>query len=94
MTIVGEKSLRIIKKYKRDKIIKRFNSWAVTSLGIENLIGPFSYFIPKNRLGEPGWCRHMGNKSWVNIKDFQSAIVFARKHFGVSEPERGDWDLR
>jgi hypothetical protein len=67
----------------RRKIIRRFGQWAVTRFGVENMEGPCLYDICVAALGNAWWSDHMREKNWVNGTDFDAALDFARKHFGI-----------
>jgi len=72
------------RRFRRYNVIRRFGQWAVTSYGVENLSGLYSYSIAKNRLDEPWWSIHVGSKLWVVPEDFDAALNFARTHFGIT----------
>ncbi len=72
-----------VRHFERRGIIRAFGTWAVTEFGLENLSGPCSYDIGKAALGAPWWSDHMREKTWVNGADFDAALDFGRRHFGV-----------
>ncbi len=63
-------------------ILAQGQQWAVTEFGIENIRGPYHYFIPKEdlpkQLAEGGymWPYHMSSKNWVLADDFDD--IFQR----------------
>lgn len=61
------------------KIIKQFDSWAVTSEGLDHLDQPI-YEIDSDRLLEIDWLQHMRVKRWVNMQDFTTAFNFALEY--------------
>lgn len=63
-------------------IIKRFGTWAVTEYGVECLTTP--YAIPKHRLGEQDWLKHMHGKVWILFEDFRDAFATAQRFFARS----------
>jgi hypothetical protein len=69
--------------FNRRRIIRRFGQWGVTRFGLENLSGPCQYDIGRSALGHPWWSDHMADKRWVVRADFDAALDFARKHFGI-----------
>ncbi len=71
-------------QFKRTGMIRAFGQWAVTEYGIENLSGPCRYDIDKSTLGHPWWSDHMREKNWVVASDFDAALTFARRHFGIT----------
>lgn len=62
-----------------DPIIKRFGTWAVTEYGVECLTT--HYAIPKARLKEEDWHKHMIGKTWTVAEDVCEALDFARQYF-------------
>ena len=69
-----------IQRFDISPIVKRFNTWVVTTYGIECLSN--YYPIASNRVFETDWLSHMGEKGWVIQGDFMNALFFAR---GVQE---------
>jgi hypothetical protein len=73
-----------------DPIRYRNRQWAVTDYGIENIRGPYHYYIPKSdlkmRMGSPDrtWVDHMAEKNWVDVEAFQDAFQRALKTFGIA----------
>ena len=66
-----------------DAISARFGDWVVTSYGLENLVTP--YDIAASRLWEKDgsawdWPKHMSEKKWVDLSDFQAAFEAAREY--------------
>lgn len=47
----------------------------------------YTYVIDESRVHEPDWISHMDSKAWVDIMQFQSAIVSARALFPKSDCE-------
>jgi hypothetical protein len=57
-------------RWETDRVLWRNAQWAVTTYGIENVSGPYHYFIEKARLGQSmgvrrDWRDHMAEKTWV-----------------------------
>ncbi len=77
------------KKANGSRVIKQFNSWAVTTYGLESLT--WEYSIEKSRISGSGCCAHMAEKNWVNVFDFEQALKFARVLWSLPEPKYGDW---
>lgn len=69
-------------------ILERFGTWAVTTYGLECL----THYCPieKDRLDEPDWEKHMGNKRWINYGDFQQALYAAQEYHGRSRIPKKD----
>lgn len=68
--------------WQTDPIIWRNRQWAVTSYGIENVCGPYHYYIEKSRLhqimGVRGdWRDHMQGKNWVDAQQFDECFAKA-----------------
>jgi hypothetical protein len=64
------------------KIIKSFGSWAVTRYGVESTTT--LYPISKDRVHEENshgytWEKHMSQKNWVKMNEFNDAIRYARE---------------
>lgn len=59
------------------------DQWKVTSDGIDTVDD--RYFIEAHRIWEDedryGWLRHMSEKQWVDIVEFEKALLFARRLF-------------
>jgi hypothetical protein len=70
----------------RRGIIRKFGTWAVTRHGVETIFAPADFSIGLDRLGMPGWHDRMRSMLWVVIDDFDAALTFARKRFGISGP--------
>jgi len=74
-----------------DPIRYRNRQWAVTAYGIENIRGPYHYYIPKSDLkitmGSPGrtWVDHMAEKNWVDVDAFSEAFNRALEIHGGTE---------
>lgn len=66
-------------RYDVDRIIKRFGTWAVTDYGVECLTT--NYAIPKDRLGESDWKKHMCGKTWIVAEDVCDSLDYAKAHF-------------
>lgn len=62
-----------------DPIVKRFGTWAVTEYGVECLTT--HYAIPKDRVNESNWERHLEGKTWTVADDAADAIRYAREYF-------------
>jgi ribosomal protein L37E len=60
------------------KILAVFGIFAITSKGIECLT--HEYLIEKSRLDSENWIAHMEEKSWVNMPDFTSALLWAKEN--------------
>jgi hypothetical protein len=70
--------------WETDKVLWRNAQWAVTTYGIENVAGPYHYFIEKERLsqimGEDGdWRDHMAQKTWVVSSQFNECFAKAKE---------------
>lgn len=62
-----------------------FGTWAVTEYGVECLT---SYYpIPMDRINEMDWSRHMSDKNWVVVEDFDAALRYAREAY--NSPKNG-----
>lgn len=64
------------------EIVKTFNTWAVTSHGVECMVE--FYPIEIARLSDPHWADQLSNKRWMTaamLRDFTHALEFARTHF-------------
>ncbi|WP_414461780.1 hypothetical protein [Hyphomicrobium sp. DY-1] len=62
-----------------DRVIYKNRQWAVTSYGVENIAGPYHYFIEIERLDEDDWIEHMQGKKWVDIVEFSIVLGKARE---------------
>ena len=74
-------------KWDTDPIKYRNRQWAVTEYGLENIAGPYHYYIPCTdlhiRMGADGtWVNHMSAKNWVDIDAFNEAFQRALEIFG------------
>lgn len=47
------------------RIIWKNDQWAVTDFGLENIAGPYHYFIKRHTLKQLDWPKHMMGKNWV-----------------------------
>jgi hypothetical protein len=71
-----------------DPIYYQNRQWAVTRYGIENVAGPYHYYISKADFkkqmgsGEYGWPHHMAGKNWVDQPAFLDAFERACERFG------------
>lgn len=64
--------------WQTDAIHYRNSQWAVTSFGIENIAGPYHYYIPFREIGSSiDWVNHMAGKNWVEIDEFEDAYDYA-----------------
>jgi hypothetical protein len=68
-------------------IIKVFGDWLVTTRGVEHEAIP--YVVYKDRIWEPDWVQHMGEKNWVRMDNFRAALQFAREYFGKKQRGAG-----
>ncbi|MCY3912027.1 MAG: hypothetical protein OXG43_02130 [Chloroflexi bacterium] len=59
--------------------------WLISDHGVESM--HYTYVIDESRVHEPDWISHMDSKAWVDIMQFQSAIVSARALFPKSDCE-------
>ncbi|MBW2407165.1 MAG: hypothetical protein JRF17_07325 [Deltaproteobacteria bacterium] len=57
-------------------LFKRYGEWVITKYGIDSLAA--NYHIAKDRLDEYDWIKHMSEKTWVNIHDFERAFFMAQ----------------
>lgn len=57
-------------------LLKRYGEWVITKNGIDSLAT--NYHIAKDRLDEYDWIKHMSEKTWVNIHDFERAFFMAQ----------------
>ena len=57
-------------------LFKRYGEWVITKNGIDSLAT--NYHIAKDRLDEYDWIKHMSEKTWVNIHDFERAFFMAQ----------------
>jgi hypothetical protein len=69
-------------RWETDKVLFRNKQWAVTEYGIENIAGPYHYYIGKGQLhqimGVRGdWRDHMAEKNWVDAEAFNECFVKA-----------------
>jgi hypothetical protein len=51
--------------WETDPVLWRNAQWAVTEYGIENVAGPYHYYIPGPNF-EEWWPDHMSEKNWVD----------------------------
>jgi hypothetical protein len=72
--------------------------WAVTAFGIEARDG--KYAIEGKRVWdeeeEYGWIRNMGEKEWVDMRDFAEALRLARKRWprkALRKPASADGEV-
>jgi hypothetical protein len=70
------------KTWETSPVVWANSQWAVTEYGIENVAGPYHYYIDKERifLGDH-WLMHMDGKNWVILPLFAEAYVRAVVHF-------------
>lgn len=67
-------------EWETDNILFRNLQWAVTAYGLENVRGPYHYYIAKTDLkipmGSPDrtWVDHMASKNWVDVELFEEAF--------------------
>lgn len=77
-------------------IIRRFNSWAVTTYGVECLAE--YYPIEADRLGDMGWSDHLAEKNWMTaamLRELNAALDYARGYFGhASRKQKIDLAVR
>lgn len=65
-------------RWTTDAIHYKNIQWAVTDFGIENVAGPYHYFIPFREIGVSiDWLDHMAGKNWVDIEEFEDAYDYA-----------------
>lgn len=69
--------------WKTDKVLWQNSQWAVTTYGIENIAGPYHYFIPASRLDER-WSKHMAEKNWVIDGLFNQCLRKALEFYEVT----------
>lgn len=64
------------------------SQWAITEDGIECL--EHGYVIERSRIGdgEPKWMKHMSEKTWVDMREFELAFDVATLLFDSRRPER------
>ena len=73
-----------------DRVRFQNRQWAVTDYGIENVRGPYHYYIAKADLkipmGSPDrtWIDHMASKNWVDVGAFREAFSMALEIHGVA----------
>jgi hypothetical protein len=62
--------------------------WVATSYGLERRDPP-QYFIRKDRLWEPHWAEHIGQKSWSagQRAHFEEALTQAKQHHARHRPK-------
>lgn len=70
--------------WETDKILWRNRQWAVTSYGIENVAGPYHYYIDANKITQAwlNWPEHMREKNWVDEEMFDECYTQAVKIHG------------
>jgi hypothetical protein len=67
-------------KWETDPVLFRNRQWAVTEYGIENVAGPYHYYISKDQLPwtmgaeDRNWCHHMSEKTWVDDAAFDEVF--------------------
>lgn len=80
----GELTLdQIIEWLEISPIVRRFNTWVVTTYGVECLVE--YYPIESARLGEMGWSDHLSEKNWMTahmLRDLINSLSYARDYFG------------
>ena len=75
------------KNWDTDRVMFQNRQWAVTEFGLENIAGPYHYWISKADLfismGTPDrtWRDHMKSKNWVDEDQFNEAYDRAVKQF-------------
>ncbi len=62
--------------WETDPVLWRNWQWAVTSYGIENVRGPYHYYIPKCAFDD-WWPDHMAGKNWVDAEAFSECFAKA-----------------
>jgi hypothetical protein len=70
------------RRWETSPVIWANEQWAVTEYGMENVAGPYHYYINKDqiRLGDH-WLSHMDGKNWVILPHFAEAHERAVVHF-------------
>lgn len=64
--------------WETDPVRWRNWQWAVTDYGIENVKGPYHYYIPKGSFGD-WWPDHMEAKNWVDAAAFNECFAKAKE---------------
>jgi hypothetical protein len=65
--------------WETDPVKWRNWQWAVTSYGIENVKGPYHYYIGRGDLRADWWPSHMAAKNWVDGAAFRECFDKARE---------------